>query len=45
MKRSLKWALTSYHHPPTFSKNVVIFIPLEVLAWVMTTCRVLRSKY
>ena len=32
------------HHPPTFSKKVGIFIPSEVLAWVMTACRVLRSR-
>ena len=27
-----------------FPKKVGIFIPLEVLAWVMTACRVLRSR-
>ena len=29
--------------PNFFHKKVVIFIPLEVLAWVMTACWVLRS--
>ena len=30
--------------PNFFSKKVGIFIPLEVLAWVKTACRVLRSR-
>ena len=30
--------------PQLFPKKVGIFIPLEVLAWVMTACRVLRSR-
>ena len=30
--------------PNFFQKKGGIFIPLEVLAWVMTACRVLRSR-
>ena len=30
--------------PQLFPKKVGIFIPLEVLAWVMTACWVLRSR-
>ena len=30
--------------PQLFQKKVGIFIPLEVLVWVMTACRVLRSR-
>ena len=30
--------------PKIFPKKVGIFIPLEKLAWVMTACRVLRSR-
>ena len=30
--------------PQLFPKKVGIFIPLEVLAWVMTACGVLRSR-
>ena len=30
--------------PQHFPKKVGIFIPLEVLAWVMTACRVLRPR-
>ena len=30
--------------PNFFQKKVGIFIPLEVLTWVMTTCQVLRSR-
>ena len=40
-----KEALDNYqHHPPHFfPKKLRISIPLEVLAWVMTACWVLRS--
>ena len=40
----LKGALDKFNIIPTFSRKVGIFIPLEVLAWVMTACRVLRSR-
>ena len=30
--------------PQLFPKKVGIFIPLEVLAWVISACRVLRSR-
>ena len=35
---------SSTSSPNFFPKKVGIFIPLEVLAWVMTACRVLRSR-
>ena len=31
--------------PNFFPKKVGIFISLEVVAWVMTVCRVLRSRF
>ena len=41
----LKETLDKYNIiPPTFSKKVVIFIPLEVLAWVTTACWISRSR-
>ena len=41
----IKWALDKFNIiPQLFPKKVGIFIPLEVLAWVMTACRVLRSR-
>ena len=40
----LKGHWTSSTSSPTFSKKVEIFIPLEVLALVMTACGVLRSR-
>ena len=41
----IKGALDKYNIiPQLFSKKVEIFIPLEVLAWVMTECWVLHSK-
>ena len=30
--------------PKLFPKKIGIFLPLEALAWVMTVCRVLRSR-
>ena len=30
--------------PQLFPTKVGIFIPLEVLTWVMTACRILRSR-
>ena len=39
----LKGALVQ-HHPQLFPKKVGIFIQLAMLAWVMTACRVLRSR-
>ena len=42
---SFKGALDKFNIiPQHFPKKVGIFIPLEVLAWVMTACRVLRSR-
>ena len=35
---------TSITPSPTFSKKVGIFIPFEVLVWVMTACQVLHSR-
>ena len=35
---------SSTSSPNFFPKKVGIFIPLEVLAWVMTACRVLHSR-
>ena len=32
------------NHPQLFPKKVEIFMPLEVLAWVMTACWVWRSR-
>ena len=41
----LKGALDKYNIiPQLFPKKVGIFIALEVLAWVMTACRVLRFR-
>ena len=41
----LKETLDKYNIiPPTFSKKVVIFIPLEVLAWVTTACWISCSR-
>ena len=41
----IKGALDKFNIiPQLFPKKVGIFIPLEVLAWVMTACRVLRSR-
>ena len=41
----LKGALDKFNIiPQLFPKKVGIFIPLEVLAWVMTACRVLGSR-
>ena len=41
----IKGALDKFNIiPQLFSKKVGIFIPLEVLAWVMTACRVLCSR-
>ena len=43
--RQVKGALDKYNIIPQFcSKKVGIFIPLEVLAWVMTACWVSRSR-
>ena len=42
--RNLKGHWVSLRSSPTFSKKVVIFIPLAVLAWIMTACWVLRSR-
>ena len=41
-----KEALDKYNNiiPQLFYKKVEIFIPLEVLAWVMTACWVLHSR-
>ena len=45
MIKGLKGALDKFNIiPQLFPKKVEIFIPLEVLAWVMTACRVLRSR-
>ena len=42
---TFKGALDKYNIiPQLFSENVGIFIPLEVLAWVMTVYQVLRSR-
>ena len=42
---SFKGALDKFNIiPQHFPKRVGIFIPLEVLAWVMTACRVLHSR-
>ena len=42
---SFKGALDKFNIiPQLFPKKVGIFIPLEVLAWVMTACRVLRFR-
>ena len=42
---NLKGALDKFNIiPQLFPKKVGIFIPLEGLAWVMTACRVLRSR-
>ena len=44
-KFSLKGALDKFNIiPQLFPKKVGIFIPLEVLAWVMTACWVLHSR-
>ena len=41
----LKVALDKFNIiPQLFPKKVGIFIPLEALAWVMTACRLLRSR-
>ena len=41
----LKGALDKFNIiPQLFPKKVGIFLPLEVLAWVMTACRVLSSR-
>ena len=43
--KKLKGALDKFNIiPQVFPKKVGIFIPLEVLAWVMTACRVLCSR-
>ena len=41
---NLKGHWTSIISSQLFTKKVGIFIPLEVLAWVMTACWVLRSR-
>ena len=42
---NIKGALDKYYIiPQLFQKKLEIFIPLEVLAWVMTTCWVLGSR-
>ena len=42
---SVKGALDKYNiTPQLFPKKVEFFIPLEVLTWVMSACRVSRSK-
>ena len=42
--KNIKGALDKFNIIPNFfQKKVWIFIPSEVLAWVMTACRVLRS--
>ena len=42
---ALKGALDKFNIiPQLFPKKVGIFITLEVLAWVMTACRVLHSR-
>ena len=41
----IKGALDKFNIiPQLFPKKIGIFIPLEVLAWVMTVCQVLRSR-
>ena len=41
----IKGALDKFNITPNFfQKKVGIFIPLEVLVWVKTACRVLRSR-
>ena len=35
---------SSTSSPNFFQKKIGIFIPLEVLAWVIIACRVLRSR-
>ena len=41
----IKGALDKFNIIPNFfQKKVGIFIPLKVMAWVKTTCRVLRSR-
>ena len=43
--QNFKGALDKFNIIPNFfPKKVGIFIPLEVLAWVKTTCQVLRSR-
>ena len=46
MKHGIKGALDKFNIIPQLfpKKKVGIFIPLELLAWVMTACRVLRSR-
>ena len=39
-----KGALDKYNIIPNFPKEVVIFIPLELSAWVITACWVLLSR-
>ena len=42
--QNIKGALDKFNIiPQLFPKKVEIFIPLKVLEWVMTACRVLRS--
>ena len=44
-EKNIKGALDKFNIiPQLFKKKVGIFIPLEVLAWVMTACGVLRSR-
>ena len=43
--RTLKGHWTSIESSPNFfKKKVGIFIPIEMLAWVMTVCQVLCSR-
>ena len=45
LSTSVKGALDKFNIiPQLFPKKVGIFIPLEVLAWVMTACQVVRSR-
>ena len=44
-KRNFKGALDKYDIIPNFfQKKVGIFVPLDVLAWVMVVCQVLHSR-